>query len=91
MNNDVYGDNGNILNMLFWIILLGFLFYGILLLILKPFENNGDTSIQILKEKFTRGEIDVQEFEEKKNILRNKAKIFILTISTNLLTIIKVS
>lgn len=62
---------GMILNMIFWIIVLGFIIYGIMLLILKPFEKKEDSSMQILRERFARGEIDKQEFEEKKESLSN--------------------
>ncbi|WP_200416437.1 SHOCT domain-containing protein [Virgibacillus salexigens] len=61
-----------ILNMIIWIIVLGFLIYGIVLLILKPFDKKEDTSIKILKERYARGEIDDREFEAKKAVLRNK-------------------
>ncbi|MFD1363202.1 SHOCT domain-containing protein [Lentibacillus salinarum] len=61
-----------ILNMVIWIIVLGFLIYGIVLLILKPFEKKENSSIQILRERYARGEIDDQEFEAKKAVLRNK-------------------
>ena len=61
-----------ILNMVIWIIVLGFLIYGIVLLILKLFEKKEVSSIEILKERYARGEIDDQEFEAKKAVLRNK-------------------
>ncbi|WP_188456535.1 SHOCT domain-containing protein [Virgibacillus oceani] len=61
-----------IINMIFWIIILGFLIYGIVLLVSKPFEKKEDSSLQILRERFARGEINEQEFEDKKAILRNK-------------------
>ncbi len=63
---------GMILNMVIWIIVLGFLIYGVVLLIMKPFEKKEDSSIEILKERYARGEIDDQEFEAKKTVLRNK-------------------
>lgn len=63
---------GMILNMIISIIVLGFLIYGIFLLILKPFEKKEDSSIKILRERFANGEIDKEEFEDKKNILQNK-------------------
>jgi putative membrane protein len=63
---------GMIVNMIFWIIVVGFLIYGIILLILKPFEKKEDASLQILRERFAKGEIDKQEFEEKKLILTDK-------------------
>ncbi|MDC3418641.1 SHOCT domain-containing protein [Aquibacillus salsiterrae] len=64
---------GGILSMLLWIIILGFVIYGIVLLVMKPFEkdNQEDKSILILKERYARGEIDEQEFEEKKAKLKD--------------------
>lgn len=59
-----------ILNMLVWIIVLGLLIYGIVLLVSKPFEKKEDSSMQILKDRFARGEIDEQEFEDKKSTLK---------------------
>lgn len=50
---------------LFWIVGLGFLIYGILSLIMKPFEKKEEPAILILKERFARGEISKEEFEEK--------------------------
>lgn len=64
-------DGSMILNMIIWIIVLGFLIYGIVLLILKPFDKKEDSSLQILKERYARGEIDDQEFEAKKAVLKN--------------------
>lgn len=63
---------GMMLNMLFWIIIIGFAIYGFILLIMKPFEGKQDKALQILKERFARGEIDVKEFEERKALLDNK-------------------
>ncbi|MFZ3580138.1 SHOCT domain-containing protein [Virgibacillus sp. DJP39] len=61
-----------ILNMVLWIIVLGFVIYGIVLLISKPFEKKENTSIQILKERFAQGEIDAQEYDDKKARLKNE-------------------
>lgn len=72
---------GMILNMLIWIIVLGLIIYGIVLLIMKLgtqkadsplFEKQGDSAIEILRERFARGEIDEQEFEKRKKFLGNK-------------------
>ncbi|WP_407270625.1 SHOCT domain-containing protein [Radiobacillus sp. PE A8.2] len=61
-----------ILNMIVWIIVLGFLIYGVVLLISKSFDKKEDSPLKILRERFARGEIDDQEFEAKKAVLRGK-------------------
>ena len=72
---------GMILGMVFGIIVLGLIIYGIVLLVRKQgatkenstsFERQGDSSMDILKERFARGEIDEAEFEKRKEFLRNK-------------------
>ena len=72
---------GMILNMIIWIIVLGLIIYGIVLLLTKQgrtkgnsstFENQEDPAMEILKERFARGEIDEEEFEKRKEFLRNK-------------------
>lgn len=61
--------------MLFWIILLGLLIYWLYRLFTNKTKktNNqtqqGDEAINILKEKFARGEISEEEYERRKNIL----------------------
>lgn len=62
---------GMMLSMLFWIVLIGFAIYGFILLIIKPFENKSNNAINILKERFARGEIDAVEYNEKKNLLKD--------------------
>lgn len=61
---------GMMLNMLFYIIVIGFAIYGFILLIIKPFENKANNALSILKERFARGEIDAEEYEEKKRLLK---------------------
>lgn len=72
---------GMILNMIFWIIVVGLIIYGIVLFVMKQGKNKEssstveqreDSSMEILRERFARGEIDEQEFEERKAFLRNK-------------------
>ena len=69
-----------VLYMLFWIVIVGLLIYGLILLILKPFEKKEEASAKedeamgILRERFARGEIDQLEFEERKKILQNNEK-----------------
>ncbi|CAM3686970.1 hypothetical protein GCM10009865_43450 [Aeromicrobium ponti] len=62
---------GMMLNMLFYIIVLGFAIYGFVLLIMKPFENKANNALAILKERFAQGEIDAEEFEERKRLLKD--------------------
>ena len=72
---------GMILSMIIWIIVLGLIIYGIVLLVTKQgtkkensstFEKQEDSAMEILKERFARGEIDEEEFEKRKEFLRNK-------------------
>jgi putative membrane protein len=59
-----------ILNMVFWIIVVGLVIYGIMLLFMKPFDKKEDQAITILKERFAKGEIDEQEYNERKRFLK---------------------
>lgn len=62
-----------VIGMLFWIIVLGLLFYGVYILIAKasekPKDARSDNSLQILKERLARGEINEDEYEEIKKVL----------------------
>ncbi|AQQ53254.1 hypothetical protein B0X71_09295 [Planococcus lenghuensis] len=66
---------GGLLMMLLWIVIVGIVIYGIVLLIMKPFERKGnkneqeDRALDVLRERFARGEIDETEYEEKKRVL----------------------
>lgn len=55
-----------------WIMLIGLIIY-ILFFLLNKFLNSSrtkeQTSLNILKERYAKGEIDTQEFEEKKKVL----------------------
>ncbi|MFC4324244.1 SHOCT domain-containing protein [Litchfieldia salsa] len=62
---------GMMLNMLFYIVVIGFAIYGFLLLVMKPFENKANNALSILKERFARGEIDAEEYKEKMKVLKN--------------------
>ncbi|UOQ94012.1 SHOCT domain-containing protein [Halobacillus shinanisalinarum] len=57
------------IGMIIWIIIIGFIIYGIIQLITKSFERKEDPSLQILKERYAKGEISEQEYEERKNTL----------------------
>ncbi|MEB1807415.1 MAG: SHOCT domain-containing protein [Bacillaceae bacterium] len=73
---------GMIFYMLFWIVILGFLIYGLLLLFMKLFnkDTTGSTSLNkdndlplhILKERFAKGELSEEEFEQKYALLKEK-------------------
>ena len=57
----------------FWIIILGLLFYGVYILIAKASEKKGvrsDDSLQILKERLAQGEINEDEYEKLKKVLK---------------------
>jgi putative membrane protein len=55
---------------LFMILLYGLIIYGILSLIMKAFEKKEDPAILILKERFARGEISQEEYEERSRYLK---------------------
>lgn len=57
-----------ILQILFW----GLVIYGALTLIMKAIEKKEDPGLKILKERFAKGEITEEEYEEKSKILRKK-------------------
>lgn len=72
---------GMILSMIFWVIVVGLIIYGIVLFTMKQaakkenssaVEKREDSSLEILRERFARGEINEQEFEERKVFLQNK-------------------
>lgn len=72
---------GMILSMVFWVIVVGLIIYGIVLFTMKQaakkensaaVEKQEDSSMEILRERFARGEIDEKEFEERKAFLQNK-------------------
>ncbi|OXS61493.1 hypothetical protein B1B00_08980 [Bacillus sp. DSM 27956] len=61
---------GMMLNMLFWIVIIGFAIYGFILIIMKPFESKSNKALAILKERFARGDISREEYEEKRELLK---------------------
>lgn len=72
---------GMILSMVLWVIIVGLIIYGIVLFTMKQAAKKGnssavkereDSSMEVLRERFARGEIDEQEFEERKAFLQNK-------------------
>lgn len=60
--------------MLFWIIIIGLVIYTVFILITNSNKENKDSSIEILKERFARGEIDQNEFEQKRASILNIKK-----------------
>jgi putative membrane protein len=84
MMMSMMGPGWGILNMIFWILIVGLVIYGVLTLIMKPFEKkqggspdtdrNEDSALQILRERFARGELTEEEFEQKIALL-NKNNI----------------
>jgi len=63
---------GMIFHNIFWIVLVGFVIYAVLLLITKPFAKKEDSALNILRERFARGEINEEELEQKKGVLSQK-------------------
>ncbi|MGG2196621.1 MULTISPECIES: SHOCT domain-containing protein [Paenibacillus] len=58
--------------MVFWILIIGMVIYAVLLLVSKTFQKKEDPALNILKERFARGEMDQDEFERKKAALTGK-------------------
>lgn len=58
--------------MVFWILIIGMVIYAVLLLVSKTFQKKEDPALNILKERFARGEMDQDEFERKKAALTSK-------------------
>lgn len=56
-------------NMIFWVLIIGLVIYGVLLLLTNSFAKKEDPALQVLKERFARGEISEEEFHQKKSVL----------------------
>ena len=63
---------GMMLIMIICVIIIGFAIYGIVVLLSKSFSKKEDLSMEILRERFAKGEIDEQEFNDKKARVGNK-------------------
>ncbi|MBF0706564.1 SHOCT domain-containing protein (plasmid) [Alkalihalobacillus hwajinpoensis] len=61
-----------VISMLLWIVILGFIIYGITVLVRKPFDKKEDHSLQILKDRLAKGEIDEKEYNDKRAILKSR-------------------
>ena len=77
MYYDHYGNNGMMdgFGWVFMFIMMGFLFLGIVLVIryLSHTTANGqkeDTALELLKNRYAKGEIDKKEFDEKRKDLK---------------------
>lgn len=66
------GMGWDLYTMLFWIVVIGLAIYAVLLIISKAFEKKEDPALNILKERFARGEIDQDEYEQKRAALIKK-------------------
>ncbi len=66
------GQGWGLFMMVFWILIIGLVIYAVLLLVSKTYENKQDPALNILKERFARGELDQDEFERKKAALIKK-------------------
>jgi len=65
---------GGIFMMIFWVLVLVGLIFLIKWLVqttnrAKSDAGNGNRALEILKERYARGEIDIAEFEEKKKVV----------------------
>ena len=65
---------GGIFMMIFWVLILVGLIFLIKWLIqttgrVKPDPGNGNSALEILKERYARGEIDATEFEKMKKVI----------------------
>ncbi|OYD07569.1 hypothetical protein CHM34_11435 [Paludifilum halophilum] len=63
---------GMILMMILWVLLIGFAVYGLFMWISRDFGKKEARGIRILEERFARGEIDEEEFKQKREVLKKK-------------------
>jgi putative membrane protein len=55
--------------MLFWVLVIAGLVFGIRLLLNQGKEGRSDSALEILRQRYARGEINKEEFEAKKKDL----------------------
>ncbi|WP_059104865.1 SHOCT domain-containing protein [Shouchella shacheensis] len=81
MMGDGMMNTGMVLYMIFTIFIVGLLIYGVITFVMKFFDRRerksadaagGDSAIQMLKERFARGEISEDEFERKYKIIKEE-------------------
>jgi putative membrane protein len=58
----------------FWILILGLIIWAVIAAVRRPGESDSsarsaDSALELLKKRYARGEIDKQEYEEKKKDL----------------------
>jgi len=63
---------GMLITMIFWIVLLGLIIYAIFILVSKNVGKREDSALSLLRERFARGEIEKEEFEQKRMVLSKK-------------------
>jgi putative membrane protein len=61
-----------LLNMIVLIVIVGLVIYALLSLVAKGFEKKEDPALKLLRERYARGEINENEFEQKKQFLTKK-------------------
>ena len=71
-----FGGIGMIFGLLFWVLVIAALFAGVKWLFVKTSSSTGEAqksreAVEILKERYARGEIDKKEFEERLNAIKN--------------------
>ncbi|SDJ12532.1 SHOCT domain-containing protein [Alteribacillus bidgolensis] len=65
-------NGGMMISNLLAIVLVGLLIYGLLSLVIKPFEKRKDSSLELLRERFASGEIDEEEYQRRKEFLKKE-------------------
>lgn len=77
MYYDHYGNNGMMdgFGWVFMLFVMGFLFLGVVLVLRHLSHTNGtgqkeDTALQILQNRYAKGEIEKKEFDEKRKDLK---------------------
>lgn len=68
-----WGMNGMWLNGVFWVLIIGLVFWGIKAFVAPSHDSashHHETALDILKKRYARGEIDDEEFERKKQHLQ---------------------
>ena len=68
-----WGWGGMIFQVLFWLVIIGLIIWGVKYITGQSRTSNssstGDSALDILKKRYAKGEIDREEFEQKKKDL----------------------